>query len=277
MNPLFLKSTAVLSLKLSKPYFITSRGLVLLRYTQKSFMKQYSRSFSGLDVFKTKYPHLLVFPFPIRSDKESSPDYWVKKGNQVTFVGALVNLTLAGSKVHFYSFPLLFLCFLVDRGHRPEITISSCWYDLFPTHDHVSPLDGIHSFSDLLSDFITLSVVKLSRKPPNKFFPYEFSTLNYSFHPFFSRYGFGRIESIGAVSISLCLLSAGIYVGWESLQTLLTVLHGTTNMVLDIHDITSLLVYFSFLFLSFYRSDQAFSCSPFYPKNCCSVGHFTSV
>lgn len=165
----------------------------------------------------------------------------------------------------------------MDRGHRPEITISSCWYDLFPTHDHVSPLDGIHSFSDLLSDFITLSVVKLSRKPPNKFFPYEFSTLNYSFHPFFSRYGFGRIESIGAVSISLCLLSAGIYVGWESLQTLLTVLHGTTNMVLDIHDITSLLVYFSFLFLSFYRSDQAFSCSPFCPKNCCSVGHFTSV
>ncbi|KAK8814331.1 hypothetical protein WA158_008193 [Blastocystis sp. Blastoise] len=139
----------------------------------------------------------------IRGEHDSEHDikdtsYWVKKGNQVTAAGAGVNLGLAASK----------------------------WTAGIMLHSPSLVADGIHSLSDLLSDFITLAVVKLARKPPNKLFPY----------------GFGRVESIGAVSISICLLGAGLYVGWDSFQSLLSILHGSTAFSLDLKDIQSLLV-----------------------------------
>ncbi|KAF4692690.1 hypothetical protein FOZ60_012803 [Perkinsus olseni] len=56
--------------------------------------------------------------------------------------------------------------------------------------------DAFHSISDLLSDFVTLGTVKLSRRPPDKNYPY----------------GYGRFEALGSLVVGgmVCLAAAGI-------------------------------------------------------------------
>ncbi|KAF4669185.1 hypothetical protein FOL47_002666 [Perkinsus chesapeaki] len=56
--------------------------------------------------------------------------------------------------------------------------------------------DAFHSISDLLSDFVTLGTVKLSRRPPDKNYPY----------------GYGRYEALGSLMVGgmVCLAAAGI-------------------------------------------------------------------
>jgi len=65
--------------------------------------------------------------------------------------------------------------------------------------------DAVHSLSDLVSDGATLLAVRFSRRAPTLSFPY----------------GFGKLETFGAVAIAGVLLSAGGGMGWHSLQLLL--------------------------------------------------------
>jgi len=53
--------------------------------------------------------------------------------------------------------------------------------------------DAVHSFSDLLSDFVTLATVKVARAPPNEKNPY----------------GHGRFEALGALAVSGVLICSG--------------------------------------------------------------------
>ena len=66
--------------------------------------------------------------------------------------------------------------------------------------------DGWHSLTDLASDVLTLATVSWSIKPPTDRFPF----------------GFGKVESLGALGVSGLLLVGGIYMGVESGLSLYT-------------------------------------------------------
>ncbi|EMG47763.1 hypothetical protein G210_1789 [Candida maltosa Xu316] len=72
----------------------------------------------------------------------------------------------------------------------------------FYFHSQALMADAIHSVSDMLADFLTLATVNVAAKvgTPTKF-----------------PLGYGKIETIGAFSVSAILLFAGISVGWSSL------------------------------------------------------------
>lgn len=93
---------------------------------------------------------------------------------RITWIGLLVNVAMAVSKgfggVYFHSQSLI--------------------------------ADAIHSFSDMIADFLTLATVTVSERvgTPTKF-----------------PLGYGKIETIGSVLVSSVLLFAGFSVGWSSL------------------------------------------------------------
>ncbi|RKP01040.1 hypothetical protein CXG81DRAFT_26292 [Caulochytrium protostelioides] len=64
--------------------------------------------------------------------------------------------------------------------------------------------EALHSASDLASDIVTLAAYRLSRRPPSA-----------TFH-----WGLGRLEPIGTIVVSGLLVSAGLSVGWTSLEAL---------------------------------------------------------
>lgn len=64
--------------------------------------------------------------------------------------------------------------------------------------------DAFHSLTDLVSDFLTLATVAWSLEPPNERFPS----------------GYGKIESLGSLSVSGLLLMGGIGLGWHSCELL---------------------------------------------------------
>lgn len=64
--------------------------------------------------------------------------------------------------------------------------------------------DAIHSLSDLIGDGITFLSVQHSRKPPTPVYPY----------------GYGRIETIGAMGISFFLIGTACVIGWDSWKVL---------------------------------------------------------
>ena len=64
--------------------------------------------------------------------------------------------------------------------------------------------DAFHSFTDLVSDFLTLGTVAWSLKPPTTRFPS----------------GYGKIESLGSLGVSSLLLAGGIGLGWHSCELL---------------------------------------------------------
>ncbi|RMZ90663.1 hypothetical protein DV736_g2110, partial [Chaetothyriales sp. CBS 134916] len=64
--------------------------------------------------------------------------------------------------------------------------------------------DGFHALTDLVSDFMTLATISWSLKPPTDRFPF----------------GYGKIESLGALGVSGLLLVGGLGMGLNSLDTL---------------------------------------------------------
>ncbi|KAG2199742.1 hypothetical protein INT46_008683 [Mucor plumbeus] len=77
--------------------------------------------------------------------------------------------------------------------------------------------EALHSFSDLLSDFVTLYTFKMSRKPADSVYPY----------------GYGKFETVGSVTVSSLLLAGAVGIGWHSFDLLLTTLQTAGPLVSD--------------------------------------------
>eukprot|EP00592_Proboscia_alata_P018646 CAMPEP_0194407838 /NCGR_PEP_ID=MMETSP0176-20130528/5803_1 /TAXON_ID=216777 /ORGANISM="Proboscia alata, Strain PI-D3" /LENGTH=474 /DNA_ID=CAMNT_0039207661 /DNA_START=47 /DNA_END=1471 /DNA_ORIENTATION=- len=97
--------------------------------------------------------------------------------DRVTLVGSLVNIALSTAK------------FAVGVRCHSTALVS----------------DGVHSLSDLLSDFITLVTVRLGRLPPTKSNPD----------------GFGKYEAYGTFVLALAIISTGISVGFGAFTKIL--------------------------------------------------------
>ncbi|CAO3594583.1 unnamed protein product [Absidia cylindrospora] len=77
--------------------------------------------------------------------------------------------------------------------------------------------DAAHSFSDLLSDFVTLYTFKTSRKPPDAIYPY----------------GYGKYETVGSFAVSTLLITGGFAIGLHSFDLLMAVINGTSSTVIS--------------------------------------------
>ncbi|KAG2233376.1 cation efflux family-domain-containing protein [Thamnidium elegans] len=77
--------------------------------------------------------------------------------------------------------------------------------------------EAFHSFSDLLSDFVTLYTFKMSRKPADSIYPY----------------GYGKFETVGSVTVSSLLLVGAVGIGWHSFDLLLQTLQTSSLFVSD--------------------------------------------
>lgn len=64
--------------------------------------------------------------------------------------------------------------------------------------------DAVHSFTDLVSDFMTLATVSWALKPPTEKFPF----------------GYGKIESLGSLGVSSLLVFGGAMMGWSAIVDL---------------------------------------------------------
>ncbi|KAK4889466.1 mitochondrial metal transporter [Elasticomyces elasticus] len=64
--------------------------------------------------------------------------------------------------------------------------------------------DGVHALTDLVSDITTLATISYSLKPPTSRFPF----------------GYGKVESLGALGVSGLLLSGGIMIGLQAVLAL---------------------------------------------------------
>ncbi|ODV93573.1 hypothetical protein PACTADRAFT_35337 [Pachysolen tannophilus NRRL Y-2460] len=73
-------------------------------------------------------------------------------------------------------------------------------------HSQALLADAVHSVSDTISDILTLATVNSAAQKPIDAYPF----------------GFGKIETIGSLFVSLILLYAGIQIGWASLLDVLT-------------------------------------------------------
>ena len=69
------------------------------------------------------------------------------------------------------------------------------------SHSQALIVDGIHSLSDLLTDFITLVALRLGRKPRDDRHPY----------------GHGKIEDLAALSIGTLLLIVALGFAWRAI------------------------------------------------------------
>jgi cation diffusion facilitator family transporter len=72
-------------------------------------------------------------------------------------------------------------------------------------HSQALVADAYHALTDLVSDFMTLGTVAWSLKPPTERFPY----------------GYGKVESLGALGVSSLLLCGGVFMGLNAGQVLL--------------------------------------------------------
>ncbi|GMM36967.1 Mmt1 protein [Saccharomycopsis crataegensis] len=72
-------------------------------------------------------------------------------------------------------------------------------------HSQALLADAAHSISDLVSDFLTLFTISFSSRHPDSLFPN----------------GYGKIESLGSLSVSSLLLVAGVSIGYSSLVQIL--------------------------------------------------------
>lgn len=71
-------------------------------------------------------------------------------------------------------------------------------------HSQALIADAFHSLTDLVSDFMTLATISWSLKLPTERFPY----------------GYGKIESLGALGVSGILLFGGVGMAMNSLDVL---------------------------------------------------------
>ncbi len=65
--------------------------------------------------------------------------------------------------------------------------------------------DGVHSLSDLVSDFLVLLGGRLGSLPPDENHPY----------------GHGKFETFSALAVALVLFIVGVGIGWEGIQSYL--------------------------------------------------------
>ncbi|MCK0106343.1 cation diffusion facilitator family transporter [Marinobacter sp. S0848L] len=71
-------------------------------------------------------------------------------------------------------------------------------------HSHALVVDGIHSFTDVVSDWVVLAVMRLSRKGPDDDHPY----------------GHQRIETLGTLLLGSILIAVGAALAWENILRL---------------------------------------------------------
>lgn len=71
-------------------------------------------------------------------------------------------------------------------------------------HSQALIADAFHSLTDLVSDFMTLATISWSLKPPTARFPY----------------GYGKVESLGALGVSGILLFGGMGMALNSVDVL---------------------------------------------------------
>lgn len=74
--------------------------------------------------------------------------------------------------------------------------------------------DAVHSMSDLVSDGITLVALKYCSRPPDQFQPY----------------GYGKYETIGALSVSLLLVGGSLGIINHSFDTLMVLVQPVVSM-----------------------------------------------
>src|SRR5690554_3291303 len=74
------------------------------------------------------------------------------------------------------------------------------------SHSHALVVDGIHSFTDVASDWVVLAVMRLSRKGPDDDHPY----------------GHQRIETLGTLLLGSILIAVGAALAWENILRLLS-------------------------------------------------------
>ncbi|CAO3657453.1 unnamed protein product [Mucor hiemalis] len=74
--------------------------------------------------------------------------------------------------------------------------------------------EALHSFSDLLSDFVTLYTFKMSRKPADSIYPY----------------GYGKFETVGSVTVSSLLLVGAMGIGWHSFDLLVQTIQNSPSL-----------------------------------------------
>jgi cation diffusion facilitator family transporter len=106
---------------------------------------------------------------------QNTPFQTIKK---VTIVNALTNLLLAVVKI------------LVG----------------WAGHSHALIADGIHSFSDLISDLLVFMAAKVGGQQPDDDHPY----------------GHRRIETVGAIIVAVLLLAVGIYIVYDASHHFMT-------------------------------------------------------
>ncbi|PSF11657.1 cation diffusion facilitator family transporter [Marinobacter shengliensis] len=73
-------------------------------------------------------------------------------------------------------------------------------------HSHALVVDGIHSFTDVVSDWVVLAVMRLSRKGPDDDHPY----------------GHQRIETLGTLLLGSILIAVGAALAWENILRLIS-------------------------------------------------------
>jgi cation diffusion facilitator family transporter len=76
----------------------------------------------------------------------------------------------------------------------------------FSAHSQALIADGIHSFSDLFTDFLVLFAAKHAHREADKEHPY----------------GHGRIETVATVALGVALLAVAIGISYEAVRRLLT-------------------------------------------------------
>ncbi len=72
-------------------------------------------------------------------------------------------------------------------------------------HSQALIADAVHAISDLFSDILTLSTVKITSKPKSALYPR----------------GYGKVESLGAACVSGLLVVAGLGIGYSSVITII--------------------------------------------------------
>ncbi|KAL9053381.1 MAG: hypothetical protein Q9162_004822 [Coniocarpon cinnabarinum] len=78
--------------------------------------------------------------------------------------------------------------------------------------------DGVHSLTDLISDFMTLFTISWALRAPSPEFPA----------------GYGKIESLGSLGVSGILLSSGVLMGWAAFFQLTQIFFpGLADMIND--------------------------------------------
>jgi divalent metal cation (Fe/Co/Zn/Cd) transporter len=132
--------------------------------------------------------------------------------SRVTLMGlaANVGLTVLKGAAGWY---LNSAALIADAGHSLSGKPSSCHL----SHAHAFDI-SYEDPLDLIADFVTLSTILLSQKPPSSLYPL----------------GYGKFESLGTVTVSIFLLLGGIGIGahsWGMLtETLASKLSASPNM-----------------------------------------------